>query len=67
VTLERADGSRVEVVPFALADLNDGDNDHDRGPDTPGTPVLVSPPAGFPADPDGDPNPETRVEVSRRR
>jgi hypothetical protein len=67
VTLERADGSRVEVVPFALADQHDGDNNHDLCPDTPGTPVLASFPAGFPADPNGGPDPETRVEGSRRR
>ncbi|MEM9380510.1 MAG: hypothetical protein AAGB93_11225 [Planctomycetota bacterium] len=63
VTLRTAEGSNLEVTPFAVADLGDGDNNHMLCLDREGTPVSVSLPAGVVTDPREDPNPVTRVEV----
>jgi hypothetical protein len=63
VTLRKADGGEVEVVPFALADLGDGDNNHMLCLDVDGAPVRVSFPAGHLADPNGDFNPDTSVAL----
>lgn len=65
VRVRHGDGSAAEVVPFALADLNDGDNNHLLCLDTEGTPESVSFPAGFLTDPRGDLNPATSIEVRR--
>ncbi|MEM6483995.1 MAG: hypothetical protein AAF662_03270, partial [Pseudomonadota bacterium] len=53
-----------DVVPFALADLNDGDNNHELCLDRGGEPLRVSFPAGLMSDPRDDLNPATRVAVT---
>ena len=65
VTLRTSKGAASDVVPFALADLNDGDNNHLLCLDAEGTPESVSFPAGFLADPRGDLNPNTRAAISK--
>ena len=64
VTLERADGSRDEIVPAALADLGDRDNNHLLCLDTSAPAVSVSFPAGQLVDPNQDLNPDTHVAVN---
>ncbi len=63
VTVLQAGGSKIEVTPFALADLGDGDNNHELCLDVMGTPLSVYFPAGHLTDPRGDLNPETRINV----
>ena len=63
VTVQRADGSRDEIVPAALADLGDRDNNHLLCLDTSAPAVSVSFPAGHLVDPNQDLNPETQVAV----
>ena len=63
VTIRRADDTEVEVTPFALADLVDGDNNHRLCLDVEGTPVSVSLPAGYLTDPANDPNPATTIRI----
>ena len=63
VTVERADGSHDEIVPAALADLGDRDNNHLLCLDTSDPAVSVSFPAGHLVDPNQDLNPDTRVAV----
>ena len=65
VTLLLEDGSRVEVAPFALSDLGDGDNNHELCLDLDGTPLSVSFPAGYLTDPRGDLNPTTSITIRR--
>ena len=65
VTVEREDGSIGEVVPAALADLEDGDNNHLLCLDTADTALSVSFPAGHLVDPNQDLNPDTQVRVSQ--
>jgi hypothetical protein len=64
VTLYQSDDSKKTVAPFALADLGDGDNNHLLCLDAPGTPRLVSFPAGHLVDPNHDLNPDTSIAVS---
>jgi hypothetical protein len=64
VTIEAADGSVKEVVPFALGNLDDNDNNHDLCLDVEGKPVSVSFPAGYVTDPNGDLNPDTGAEIT---
>lgn len=64
VLLEKNDGSFQSVVPFALADLGDGDNNHLLCLDVAGTPRKVSFPAGHLIDPRGDLNPATEISVA---
>lgn len=53
-----------EVTPFALADLDDGDNHHLLCIDVAGTPLSVQFAAGYLTDPNEDAlNPETAVDV----
>lgn len=66
ISLEQADGGAKAFVPFALADLNDGDNNHLLCLDAAGTPRQVSFPAGLLIDPNGDLNPDAAVSVSAR-
>ncbi len=63
VTTVNADGSVVEVTPFALADLNDGDNNHLLCLDTLDTPTRVFFPAGHLTDPREDLNPATSISL----
>lgn len=52
------------VVPFALADLGDGDNNHLLCLDVAGEPGEVAFPAGHLVDPNGDLNPATALAVT---
>lgn len=63
VTMLLEDSSSVEVTPFALGDLGDGDNNHELCLDVTGTPQAVSFPAGHLTDPREDLNPETTVFI----
>lgn len=63
VTVLDASGETVEVAPFALADLGDGDNNHLLCLDVEGRPLTVAFPAGLLTDPREDLNPATSVEV----
>ena len=65
VTVQRPDGSRDEIVPAALADLGDRDNNHLLCLDTSDAAVSVSFPAGHLVDPNQDLNPDTRIAVDR--
>jgi hypothetical protein len=65
VRLQRPDGSRSDVVPFALADLDDNDNNHSLCLNVADKAVSVSFPAGHVVDPNGDLNPATEVAVAR--
>eukprot|EP00439_Symbiodinium_sp_Y106_P089858 s1_g2394.t1 len=65
VTVERADGSRDDITPFALADLGDGDNNHKLCLDTEDPAVAVSFSAGYLTDPREDLNPATSVNLTR--
>lgn len=58
-------GRAVDIAPFALADLDDGDNYHDLCLDTDDRAFSVSFPAGLLVDPADDLNPATQVEVRR--
>ena len=64
VTVERTDGSPDEIVPAALADLGDRDNNHLLCLDTSAPAVSVSFPAGHLVDPNQDLNPDTHVAVN---
>jgi len=63
VTTRTSDGVASEMVPFALADLNDGDNNHLLCLDAEGTPETVLLPAGLLVDPRGDLNPKTKAVI----
>jgi len=52
------------VTPFALADLNDGDNNHLLCLDTTDRAIAVSFPAGHLTDPREDLNPSTTIAVT---
>ena len=64
VTVRAADGTTREVIPAALADLGDGDNNHVLCLDTADQAISVSFPGGILKDPNGDLNPQTSVAVS---
>ncbi|MEM7134326.1 MAG: hypothetical protein AAF702_49100 [Chloroflexota bacterium] len=66
VTVQAADGSTRDVSPFALGDLEDGDNNHELCLDTDERPLSVSFPAGIFTDPNDDLNPATSVQVTSR-
>jgi hypothetical protein len=54
---------RQTVSPFAIGDLDDGDNNHLLFFDVAGTPETLRLPAGLVMDPNDDPNPETSAAV----
>ena len=64
VTVVLEDGNTTEVTPFALADLGDGDNNHELCLDVAGTPQSIYFPAGYLTDPREDLNPETTIAIS---
>ena len=64
VAVLQDDGTTVDVIPFAIADLGDGDNNHELCLDVPGTPVSVFFPAGHLTDPREDLNPDTTIDVT---
>ena len=55
----------TELVPFAVGDRGDGDNNHELCLDRAGLPLYVAFPAGLVTDPREDLNPPTRIEVTR--
>lgn len=63
VVLQRDGGTIVEAIPFAVADLGDGDNNHLLCLDVEGIPSAVSFPAGLMTDPREDLNPDTSCEA----
>ncbi|MBN1207773.1 MAG: hypothetical protein JXB05_23110 [Myxococcaceae bacterium] len=64
VTVSEPDGSRRELIPFALADLGDNDNYVQLCLDDSTPAVSVRVEADTCVDPRGDPNGETSVSVS---
>ena len=64
VNLSLSDKDDIELVPFAIADLGDGDNNHELCLDRAGLPLRVDFPAGLVTDPREDLNPQTRIEVT---
>ena len=65
VTIEGAGGLSAEITPFALADLNDGDNNHLLCLDTTDKVKSVFFPAGFLTDPREDLNPDTTINLPK--
>ncbi|MEM8963494.1 MAG: hypothetical protein AAGD38_18570 [Acidobacteriota bacterium] len=65
VTVRGADGEYSDVIPFAIGDLGDGDNNHELCLDRDGEPVIVFFPAGVMTDPAEDLNPDTRIAITR--
>ncbi len=66
VTTVRADGITVEITPFALADLQDGDNNHLLCLDTTDLVKTVFFPEGYLTDPREDLNPDTMITLSQK-
>jgi hypothetical protein len=63
VTIVQTGGAAAEITPFALADLNDGDNNHLLCLDTTDPVTSVFFPAGYLTDPREDLNPDTTVSL----
>lgn len=63
VTVSKPDGTRLDVAPVALADLSDGDNNHELCLDVADPAVAVSFPAGHLTDPREDLNEDTATAV----
>jgi hypothetical protein len=66
VTTFRTRGATSEITPFALADLNDGDNNHLLCLDTTDAATSVFFPAGYLIDPRGDLNPDTSISLPQK-
>jgi hypothetical protein len=64
VTMSFSDEGETELVPFAIADRGDGDNNHKLCLDRAGLPLYVDLPAGLVTDPREDLNPHTRIAVT---
>ena len=64
VTVLFDDEGETELVPFAIGDLGDGDNNHELCLDRAGSPIRVDFPAGLLTDPREDLNPVTSIEVT---
>lgn len=64
VALRTGERQIVMVSPFAVGDLNDGDNNHELCLNKEGEPLSVRFPGGFLIDPNGDVNETTSVSVS---
>jgi hypothetical protein len=64
VTMSFGDEGETELVPFAIADLGDGDNNHELCLDRAGLPLKVDLPAGLVTDPREDLNPPTSIEIT---
>lgn len=67
VTMSFSDEGETELVPFAIGDLGDGDNNHELCLDRAGLPLHVDFPAGLVTDPREDLNPHTRIEVTNEK
>ncbi|KPK37350.1 MAG: hypothetical protein AMJ65_14785 [Phycisphaerae bacterium SG8_4] len=64
VTMSFGDEGEAELVPYAIGDRGDGDNNHLLCLDRAGLPLRVDFPAGLVTDPREDLNPSTRIEVT---
>ncbi len=64
LTLVQEDMTTIELSPFAIADLGDGDNNHKLCLDIKSTPTSVFFPAGYLTDPREDLNPDTLIGIS---
>lgn len=64
VTMSFSDEGETELVPFAIGDLGDGDNNHELCLERAGLPLYVDFPAGLVTDPREDLNPRTQTEVT---
>ena len=64
VFVEDYTGELKLILPFAVADLRDSDNNHELCLDTIAKPVRVEFPAGLMTDPVGDLNPATSINVT---
>jgi hypothetical protein len=67
VTVRRENGGLASVRPFAVGDLNDGDNNHELCLNVQGEPLAVRIPAGLLEDPNDDVNEASRIRVRRSR
>jgi hypothetical protein len=65
VTMSIGDEGETELVPFAIGDLGDGDNNHELCLDRSGLPQRVDFPAGFLTDPREDLNPDSSIKITR--
>jgi hypothetical protein len=65
VWVQEEDGALKDVVPFAIGDLGDGDNNHELCLDVDSPAVRVEFPGNLMTDPREDLNPETEVSVKR--
>ena len=65
VTMSFKGEGKKELVPFAVGDRGDGDNNHELCLDRAGLPLRVDFPVGLVTDPREDLNPSTRIEVTR--
>ena len=61
VTMSFGDEGETELVPFAIGDLGDGDNNHELCLDRAGLPLRVDFPADRLTDPREDLNPDTSI------
>lgn len=64
VTMSLGDEGEMQLVPFAIGDLGDGDNNHELCLDRAGLPLKVDFPAGLLSDPREDLNPDTSRKVT---
>lgn len=64
ITIRDINGDVSTIVPFALGDLGDGDNNHKLCLDVEDSPISVAFPKDLLTDPREDLNPDTFVEVS---
>jgi hypothetical protein len=65
ITVLQKDGRKIRVSPFAIADLGDGDNNHELCLDVIGDPLSIYFPAGHLTDPREDLNPETTIPIQK--
>ena len=65
VTLNTLDGSLQQIIPAALAELGDNDNNHYLCLDTLVPATAVAFPAGHLVDPNGDLNSESRISIQQ--
>ena len=64
VTMSFGDEVETTLVPFAIGDLGDGDNNHELCLDRAGLALRVDFPAGLLTDPREDLNPDTKIEIT---
>jgi hypothetical protein len=64
VTVDDGTGNPVTITPFAIADLGDGDNNHELCLDVETPAIRVDFPVGLLTDPREDLNPATGISVT---